>query len=197
MLWQTLLGLYVLATDPITHSNPNMHCTSCEGVKYSTPGSIIVKCTYKELRQTAKNGCPRCAFVSAWIGVWVDYLNITDSTRILAFEFGSECNIYEDGGKIILDLFKMNSETGEYLHHYKFRSSPSNCTLSEVAHSTTYQDEYSGMEENIILTGYRWYTASVQDQKSRPKPSKNNKLTHNPKNHRCLAFTMHQVTHGV
>lgn len=53
------------------------------------------------------------------------------------------------------------------------------------------------MEENIILTAYRWYTASVQDKKSRPKPSKNDEFKHDPEHHRCLAFTMHQITLGV
>lgn len=118
-----------------------MHCTPCEGYYYSTKEYIIVKCTYKELRQSTNSGCPRCAFVSAWIGVWVDYLNITESTSILALEFGHECHIYTDGGQVILDLFKMDSETGEYLHHYKFRFRTSKCKLFKVAHSTTYQDQ--------------------------------------------------------
>lgn len=71
--------------------------------------------------------------------MWVDCLNITESTTILAFN--NECYIYADDGEVILDLFKMNSETGGYLHHYKFPFSPSNCKLSEVAHSTTHQDQ--------------------------------------------------------
>lgn len=116
-----------------------MHCTSCEE-QYSTTQSMIVKCTYKELRQRAKNGCPRCTFVSAWIEACIDCLNITESTVILALEWGNKCHIYADDGEVILDLFKMNRETSKYSHHYKSRSSPLNCKLSEVAHIMTYQD---------------------------------------------------------
>lgn len=116
-----------------THSNPNMHCTSCKERQYTgitsafTVNCITVNCTYKELRQSSDNGCPRCAFVLAWIRVCVDYLNITESTAIWALEYTGKCHICTDDVHFTLDLFKMNSETGEYLHHYKFRFSPSNC----------------------------------------------------------------------
>lgn len=113
-----------------------MGCTICENRRRTR---FSVSCTYKELRQSAQNRCPGCEFVSAWIGVWADCLNITESTEVLAHEFSSTCEISTDDGTVILDLFNMDSEAGECVCHYRTRFSPSDCMLSGVQHGTHHK----------------------------------------------------------